>query len=196
MERTNEIIAGNIKNLRKASGMTQSDLAEKLGYTVQAISRWEKGKSLPDPVMLYHLAELFQVEITYFYQENHVQIDPENEKRIKRRENIFRIVVGLTVLLIIGLLLFTILLLIDTSIAHIVLWIITFVSITSLALGIFLKSRRLIHIFIPINILTIFTSLYFFLKNLLPDYKVLFVPMIILILIYFVYLFLFNRKKL
>lgn len=29
MERTNEIIAGNIKNLRKASGMTQSDLAEK-----------------------------------------------------------------------------------------------------------------------------------------------------------------------
>ena len=71
MDHLDILIANNIKDLRKKHGYTQSDLASKLGYTVQAISRWEKGKSLPDPVMLYKVAELFDVDISYFYQQNH-----------------------------------------------------------------------------------------------------------------------------
>ena len=38
----------NIKNCRKAMGFTQEQLAEAMGVTVGAVSKWESGQSLPD----------------------------------------------------------------------------------------------------------------------------------------------------
>ena len=45
---------------RKALGLTQEQLAEKLGVTAQAVSKWENDQSCPDIYMLPKLAELFQ----------------------------------------------------------------------------------------------------------------------------------------
>ena len=50
----------NIKNCRKAMGFTQEQLAEAMGVTVGAVSKWESGQSLPDLNTLMDLAELFQ----------------------------------------------------------------------------------------------------------------------------------------
>ena len=44
---------------RKALGLTQEQLAEKLGVTAQAVSKWENDQSCPDIYMLPRLAELF-----------------------------------------------------------------------------------------------------------------------------------------
>ena len=38
-----------LKQCRKQQGMSQADLASKLGVTQQAVGKWESGKSSPDP---------------------------------------------------------------------------------------------------------------------------------------------------
>lgn len=195
MDHLDILIANNIKDLRKKHGYTQSDLASKLGYTVQAISRWEKGKSMPDPVMLYKVAELFEVDISYFYQQNHIEIDIEQEKAINRKETIFKIVLFLVSLFVIGVLVLTIIYLIDSSATNIILWILSFLSISTLGLGIYLKNRRIINIFIPVIILTITTTIYFSIHKDVPEIKFVFIPMIVIIVLYLLFLLLINRRK-
>ena len=46
----------NIKNLRKAKGLSQEELAIKLNVVRQTVSKWEKGLSVPDSSMLISLA--------------------------------------------------------------------------------------------------------------------------------------------
>ena len=41
-------ITNNVKKLRQAAGMTQADLASRLGITTPSITKWEKGRSNPD----------------------------------------------------------------------------------------------------------------------------------------------------
>ncbi|MBQ6421910.1 MAG: helix-turn-helix transcriptional regulator [Clostridia bacterium] len=47
-----------IQHLRKAAGMTQKDLAEKLNISFQAVSKWENGDSLPDTGILPDLCDI------------------------------------------------------------------------------------------------------------------------------------------
>ena len=54
----------NIKNLRKQKGYTQETLAQELNVVRQTVSKWEKGYSVPDAVMLERLAELFEVSVS------------------------------------------------------------------------------------------------------------------------------------
>lgn len=53
-----------IATLRKEKSMTQKDLAEKIGVTDKAISRWETGKGFPDVSILASLSEVLNVSIT------------------------------------------------------------------------------------------------------------------------------------
>jgi len=52
-----------IVKLRKEKNMTQKELAEKLNLTDKAISKWERGLSFPDIVMLKPLSQIFDVSI-------------------------------------------------------------------------------------------------------------------------------------
>ena len=54
-------IGKRIMTLRKAAGMTQEQLAEKLGVTPQAVSKWENEVSCPDISLLPRIAEIFEV---------------------------------------------------------------------------------------------------------------------------------------
>lgn len=56
-------IAKNISELRKASGITQAELAEKLNYSDKSISKWERGDGVPDVIVLQKIADLFGVTI-------------------------------------------------------------------------------------------------------------------------------------
>ena len=49
--------------LRKQFGLSQEDVADKIGVSRQAISRWESGATLPDAVNLIQLSNLFHVSI-------------------------------------------------------------------------------------------------------------------------------------
>ena len=55
-----------IAQLRKSNGMTQEDLGKVLNVTYQAVSKWERGESLPDFTTMSQLAKFFQVPLSYF----------------------------------------------------------------------------------------------------------------------------------
>jgi len=63
-------LGGNIAAYRKKFGLTQAGLAEKLNYSDKAISKWERGESLPDVPTLCQLAEMFEVTL------NDLVVDP------------------------------------------------------------------------------------------------------------------------
>ncbi len=55
----------NIKALRTARSMSQKDLAEKLGFSFQNISKWERNESLPDIETLVSIANFFETTTDY-----------------------------------------------------------------------------------------------------------------------------------
>ena len=60
-----EIIGSKITKLRKDLNLTQLELAEKIYVTPQAVSKWEKGKSVPSIDVLIELTKLFNISIDY-----------------------------------------------------------------------------------------------------------------------------------
>jgi transcriptional regulator with XRE-family HTH domain len=56
-------LAENIRSYRKRMGLTQEQLAERLGITLGAVSKWERGSSEPDLSYIMELAELFHVSV-------------------------------------------------------------------------------------------------------------------------------------
>ena len=62
-------LAQAIKNHREAKGYTQEFVAEKLGVSRQAVSKWEKGTTEPSTPNLFALAKLFDMSIEEFMKE-------------------------------------------------------------------------------------------------------------------------------
>jgi len=56
-------IGENICAYRKRAGLTQAGLAEKLNYSDKAVSKWERGESVPDVLTLVQLAEQFDITV-------------------------------------------------------------------------------------------------------------------------------------
>lgn len=63
-------LGANIAAYRKNLGLTQAGLAEKLNYSDKAVSKWERGESLPDVLTLVQLADLFEITV------NDLLLDP------------------------------------------------------------------------------------------------------------------------
>lgn len=62
-EKLKALIGTNIAAYRKRAGLTQAGLAEKLNYSDKAISKWERGESVPDVLTLAQLAEQFDITV-------------------------------------------------------------------------------------------------------------------------------------
>ena len=63
MENVNIVLAANILKYRKKSGLSQEELANKLGVTFQAVSKWENAKAAPDIAFLPIMADVFGCHI-------------------------------------------------------------------------------------------------------------------------------------
>ena len=63
------IIAKNISELRRANDITQAELADKLNYSDKAVSKWERGESVPDITVLSEIADIFGVTVDYLITE-------------------------------------------------------------------------------------------------------------------------------
>ncbi|MBQ9227491.1 MAG: helix-turn-helix transcriptional regulator [Eubacterium sp.] len=63
------LLSKNIAKYRKRCCMTQSQLAEQMGVTTQAVSKWEQGICAPDITLLPELAAFFEVNIDELFNE-------------------------------------------------------------------------------------------------------------------------------
>ncbi len=98
MDNLKQIIAKNIADLRTSAKMTQLELADKLCYSDKAVSKWERGESLPDIIVLKQIADMFDVSINYLLEEEHpVEIAAEKKKKNIRAQAVITL---LSVLLV------------------------------------------------------------------------------------------------
>lgn len=67
-----------ITSLRKENGMTQLELAEKMGVTDKAVSKWERDLSCPDVNTIPKLAELFGISVDELMQ---IKSETQEEKK-------------------------------------------------------------------------------------------------------------------
>lgn len=77
-------IGTKISFYRKAKGMTQEDLAEQLGVSPQAVSKWENDVACPDIQLLAPLVKIFETttdELLSVDTVKSVQLLPQNERR-------------------------------------------------------------------------------------------------------------------
>ena len=58
-------LADRIQALRKGQGISQEELADRLGVSRQAVSKWESEQSTPDVEKIIHLGECFGVTTDY-----------------------------------------------------------------------------------------------------------------------------------
>lgn len=72
------IISKNLVYYRKANGITQYELAEKLNYSDKNISKWERGESYPDIITLKAIADLYGINVNDFFREK------QNRYRLRR----------------------------------------------------------------------------------------------------------------
>ncbi|MBQ8176653.1 MAG: helix-turn-helix transcriptional regulator [Oscillospiraceae bacterium] len=69
------IFREKLVQLRKSRNLTQEQLAEALGVSRQAVSRWEAGDSTPDMINLLGLCDLFGVSSDYLIHDNYQSDD-------------------------------------------------------------------------------------------------------------------------
>lgn len=75
-------IADRILTLRKSKGMSQEQLAEAIGVSRQAVSKWESEQASPDPEKIIAMSEIFGVTTDYLLK----GIEPEKEDEKKPEE--------------------------------------------------------------------------------------------------------------
>lgn len=63
------MIGHNIRYLRKQNGLSQEQLARKLGITQGSVSLWEQGRTDPDTKTLAKIAEIFNVSVDFLFSD-------------------------------------------------------------------------------------------------------------------------------
>lgn len=102
-DRIKTVIAANIAALRRQHSMTQLELAEKLNYTDKAISKWERGESIPDVLVLKQMADIFGVTVDYLLEEEHpVSVEEPSQEDMKKQQSVRTrsFVTGMSILLV------------------------------------------------------------------------------------------------
>lgn len=75
MEDIKLTIAKNVTQLRKMLQLTQAEFAEKLNYSDKAVSKWERGESIPDIIVLKQIADMAGVTVDFLLEEEHQTIE-------------------------------------------------------------------------------------------------------------------------
>ena len=83
------MLSDNIKNLRKAKGLSQDELAIKLHVVRQTVSKWEKGISVPNSKMLIRIAEELNTSVNVLLDE---AVEAEDSSELKMIANKLEII--------------------------------------------------------------------------------------------------------
>lgn len=82
MENIKEIIAQNLVELRKKNNLTQNDLAKKLNYSDNTISRWEHAEITPSIETLQAISEIYSISIEDLLKEHLTETIEKDDKTL------------------------------------------------------------------------------------------------------------------
>lgn len=85
MENLNFIIGKNLQILRKKNKLTQAELGEKLNYSDKAVSKWEKGESLPPVEVFYKISRLYDVSLDNIVGEEKIKPHMVESSDLRKR---------------------------------------------------------------------------------------------------------------
>ena len=77
-----KIIGNKIAQARKKLGISQSQLADQLFISAQAVGKWERGESMPDIITLNKLAVILNVDLNYFSE----KFEPLNQEAVLKSD--------------------------------------------------------------------------------------------------------------
>ncbi|MCQ2400236.1 MAG: helix-turn-helix domain-containing protein, partial [Clostridia bacterium] len=83
-----ETLAKNLIKYRKALGLTQLELAEKLSYTDKAVSKWERAEAAPDVFVLKSLADLYGITVDKLLTE-----DPQKPPKTAKNKGLKQLLI-------------------------------------------------------------------------------------------------------
>ena len=87
MKDVKQIVAANLITLRKQHGLTQNDLAKKLAYSDNMVSRWERAEIAPSIEVLQKISEFYKIPIeTLFKEETSTPINEKYEKDLSLKQ--------------------------------------------------------------------------------------------------------------
>lgn len=78
-------LSDRIQYLRKARGISQEGLADQLGVSRQAVSKWESEQSMPDLDKIISMSDYFEVTTDYLLKGMEPVVQKEEEQSIKHR---------------------------------------------------------------------------------------------------------------
>ena len=81
-EKLKNQLGANIAAFRKSSGLTQAALAERINFSDKAVSKWERGESIPDVLTLMELARLFNITVDDLLKDHNAL--PENVGKVEQ----------------------------------------------------------------------------------------------------------------
>lgn len=93
-----EKIQEMIKKIRIDNNLTQKELADKLGVTYQAVSKWENGKNLPDISLILQMAKQYNVDLS-----DMLNIESNNNPNKKKYVVITSIILGVLLIIVLGI---------------------------------------------------------------------------------------------
>lgn len=88
-----EKIGQFIKKIRQDNKLTQKELADKLGVTYQAVSKWENGKNVPDISIMKEISKMFNVDIDEIL---------DGEKKTKKNSNLYGLIIVIILIILLG----------------------------------------------------------------------------------------------
>ena len=160
MKDIKQIIADNLVALRKKNNLTQIDLAGKLNYSDNTISRWERGEITPSVETLSLISEIYKVPLESLLKENVIEEAKAEEKTLKIKK-VATILLSLSLVWFVALIAYFY----CTSFFNLNLWIL-FIwalpvsSVVLLAFSGYLKSRTYRFISLTLFIWTTILALY------------------------------------
>lgn len=175
MENLSKIVGENLSALRKYAGLTQTDVANKFNYSDKAVSKWEKGESLPNIEVLKQLANFYKVSLDYLTEEKHEKTKlkmNELKPRVNKKVLSLLSICGLWLL---GLTLFvTLLIALNVAEWKIFVWLCPCSFTIALIFNCIWGKKRNNYIFISFIVWTIIAAFYlqFLQENIWPIFLI------------------------
>ncbi|MBR2499166.1 MAG: helix-turn-helix transcriptional regulator [Clostridia bacterium] len=191
-----ENFAKNLTNFRKQANLTQVELAEKLNYSDKAVSKWERGESIPDLYALKNIADLFDVTIDTLIKE-HPVLTPTKTKSKKRSLRLTIAICSTALVWLVALCAFACINMIIPSIEHTWMALVYALPVTMIVLLVLtsvwnkkITTGVIISLLIWSTIISVFFTLYYLLATPPANLWMLFligIPLQIIIVFWSIY---------